>query len=208
MNKVILNGRLGSDPKFTKTNTKGVSVCNLSIATERKWYERDAAGNVVMEGNAPKLVKETTWHQVVCWGKLADNVAKFVKKGMKVVVEGRLQTREFDGQVKYAGTDSVVVDGAGNPILVKRYKTEIVAEEIEFPDKAGQNTAYPQDAQAAAPQAPVAAAAPPVQAGQAFVMNGQQVGTTTYVAPTAPPTMASAPAVNIPTAAATIPQGV
>lgn len=206
MNKVILNGRLGSDPKFTKTNTKGVSVCNLSIATERKWYERDAAGNVVMEGNAPKLVKETTWHQVVCWGRLAENVAQFVKKGMRVVVEGRLQTREFDGQVKYAGTDSVVVDGAGNPILVKRYKTEIVAEEIEFPDKAGQNTAYPAT-QAAAPQA-VAAAAPAPQAGQAFVMNGQQVGTTTYVAPSVPPTMAGAPTVSIPPAVATIPQGV
>jgi single-strand DNA-binding protein len=209
MNKAILYGRLGADPKFNKTNTKGISVCNFSLATNEKWYDRDAAGNVVVDpatGKA-KLNEKTEWHNVVCWGKLAERVSQFMRKGMKVMVEGKIQTREFAGTGKYAANRQNVVDANNNIIPILRYTTEIIADIVEFPDKAGQSTAYPAATQAVAPQA-VVAAAPPVQAGQAFVMNGQQVGTTTYVAPPNVPTMASAPAVSIPPAAATIPQGV
>lgn len=93
MNKVIICGNLGQDLELRKTKSD-TSVCNLSVATK---YEDN-----------------TEWHRVVAFGKTAENCAKYLSKGRQVLVEGRLQTREWEK------------DGE------KRYTTEIVAERVQF----------------------------------------------------------------------------
>jgi single-strand DNA-binding protein len=188
MNKVIVRGHIGADVELKHTTTNGISVCNIRVATNRKW--KNAAG---------QLVEDTQWHNVVCWKKTAETTAQFMSKGSQVLVEGRLQTREFMGPATYEN-GTPVVDGVGNPILVKRYTTEIVADPggVTFLDKKPAATAYA-PVYAAAPVAgapvvgapvvgapvvgvPVVAAAAP---GAPFVMDGQPVGTTVVQPPPA-----------------------
>jgi single-strand DNA-binding protein len=147
INLTIIEGHLGADPILKNTNTNNVPVCNIRVATNRKWNN---AQN--------QLVEDTQWHNVVCWNKIAQTVAQFMHKGSHVLVEGRLQTREFMGQTTYENGQPVV-DGAGQPIMVKRYTTEIVASSVTFLDKKPAVGAYAQPAAAVA--APVYAAAAP-----------------------------------------------
>ncbi len=107
VNKVILLGNLGQDPEVKMTQG-GQQVCTLNIATSESW---------VKEG---KREEKTEWHRVVLWGRLADLAGKYLKKGRRVFLEGRLQTRSWDDQ-------------AGQ----KRYTTEIVATQMVFVDSAG-----------------------------------------------------------------------
>ena len=157
MNNVIINGHLGADVELKNTTTNGVPVVNMRVATNRKYTNK-----------LNQLVEETTWHNVVCWDKLATTVATYMRKGSHVLIQGRIQNREFDGQVKYPN-GQVVVDANGAPILVKRYTTEIVARSVEFLDKKPGTATYPQAAgvavqPAAAVPAAVPAAAPAVAA--------------------------------------------
>jgi single-strand DNA-binding protein len=99
MNQVQLIGRLGQDPKM---NPKG-TICNLNLATN---------GRGKVDG---EWVTTTEWHNIVCFGKTAENVAKFCGKGSQVGISGRLQTRKWE-------------DKEGNA----RYTTEVVANEVEF----------------------------------------------------------------------------
>lgn len=110
VNKVILIGNLGRDPELRKTNS-GDSVVDLSIATTERWSGKDGSG----------MQEKTDWHRVVVFGRTADNVAKYLKKGRMVYIEGRLQTRDWVGQ-------------DGN----KRYSTEIVANTVQFLDSGRQ----------------------------------------------------------------------
>jgi len=107
VNKVIIVGNVGRDPELRHTSN-GNAVANLSVATSRN-YKR---------GN--EQVNETEWHRVVAWGKLAETVGEYVRKGAQVYVEGRLQTRQWE-------------DREGN----KRYTTEIVAENVQFLSRSG-----------------------------------------------------------------------
>jgi single-strand DNA-binding protein len=83
MNKVILVGRLGADPEMKYTQS-GVACCNLRVATEEKY----------------KGEKKVEWHRVTTWGKLAEIGEQYLKKGMQVLLEGKLNTRSYekDGQ--------------------------------------------------------------------------------------------------------------
>lgn len=108
VNKVILIGRLGSDPNLRYT-AGGTAVVQLSVATN----DRVPAG----EGN---WEEKTEWHRVVVFGKNAENCANYLAKGRLVYVEGRLQTRQWE-------------DNQG----VRRYTTEIVAREVGFLGGAG-----------------------------------------------------------------------
>jgi single-strand DNA-binding protein len=103
VNKVILVGNLGSDPelKYTPSNRP---VCNLSVATNEVWKDK----------NGQKQEK-TEWHRVNVWGEQAEHCSKYLSKGRMVYVEGRLQTRSWD-------------DKEGK----KRYSTEIVADRVTF----------------------------------------------------------------------------
>ncbi len=78
-NKVFLIGRTGQDPEMRYTPS-GTAVTDFSIATNRKY--RDKQGN---------LQEETTWHDIVCWGKTAEFVAEYLQKGRLVFVEGEIR---------------------------------------------------------------------------------------------------------------------
>jgi single-strand DNA-binding protein len=101
MNKVILVGNLTRDPELTETPS-GVAVCRFAIAVSRDYANAD--------GN-----RETDFFNITVWRGRAENCGKYLKKGNKVAVVGRLQTRSYD-------------DKDGN----KRYVTDIVADEVEF----------------------------------------------------------------------------
>lgn len=101
LNKVQLIGNLTAEPEVKQT-PNGQFVANFTIATNRQW--RDSAG---MEQ------KQTEFHPIVVWGKLAEICQSYVKKGHKIYIEGRLQTRSWD-----------------DPSGQKRYKTEVVADNI------------------------------------------------------------------------------
>lgn len=105
VNKVILVGNLGQDPE-SKTTGGGTAVASLSLATS----ERRKSGD--------KWEEATEWHKVVSFGKVAENAARFLKKGSKVYVEGKLRTRKWQDK---NGQD--------------RYTTEVVADTIQFLDR-------------------------------------------------------------------------
>ena len=101
MNKVILIGNLTRDPELSTTNN-GVSVCRFSIAVQRRFASNEG-------GN------QADFFNIVVWRGQAENCHKFLKKGSKCAVVGRLQNSSYEAQ-----------DGT------KRYTTDIVAEEVEF----------------------------------------------------------------------------
>lgn len=103
INKVILVGRLGSDPE-TKAIGQGSTVSQFNVATSENWVDKSG-----------QKQERTEWHRVVVWGKLAEICGKHLSKGRQVYVEGRLQTRSWE-------------DKQGQ----KRYTTEIVANTVQF----------------------------------------------------------------------------
>ena len=86
VNKVILIGNLGADPEVKHTQG-GQAVANLRLATSETWNDKD--------GNRQE---RTEWHNVVVWGKTAENCGQYLKKGRQVYVEGRLQSREYENK--------------------------------------------------------------------------------------------------------------
>ncbi|TCZ70502.1 single-stranded DNA-binding protein [Flaviaesturariibacter aridisoli] len=100
-NRVQLIGNLGQDPEI-RTYEGGKKKASFSMATNESY--RNAQG---------ESVKETQWHNVVAWGKLADTVEKHLAKGREVVIEGRLNNRSY-------------TDKEGQ----KKYVTEVVANEV------------------------------------------------------------------------------
>lgn len=103
VNKVILVGNLGNDPDVKQTN-QGSTVCNLSIATSESWKDK----------NTGQKQEKTEWHKVVLFGKLAEIAAQYLRKGSKVYLEGKLQTRKWQdqqGQDRYS--TEIVVDVNG-----------------------------------------------------------------------------------------------
>jgi single-strand DNA-binding protein len=109
MNKVILVGRLGQDPKLAYA-ASGVAVANFNIATDESYTDRD--------GNK---VDKTEWHRIVVFAKQAEMCANYLSKGRLVLVEGSLQTRKWQDQ---EGND--------------RYTTEIKAQRVQFLDPKSQ----------------------------------------------------------------------
>ena len=103
INKVILVGNLGNDPE-TRSMPNGSSVTSISIATSESWKDK----------NTGAQQERTEWHKVVFFGKLAEIVAEYLKKGSSVYVEGSLRTNQWekDGQ--------------------KHYSTEIIASEMQM----------------------------------------------------------------------------
>ena len=99
LNKVLLIGHLGSDPE-SRFTTSGSAVTNFNLATNESW--RSAEG---------ETKDKTEWHRVVVFGKMAETVAEYMKKGQLVYIEGRLQTRSWEDKDK-----------------VKRYTTEILCD--------------------------------------------------------------------------------
>lgn len=101
VNKVIILGNVGQDPEIREGN---VTVAALSIATTRKW--RDKAG---------EAQSETEWHRVSAFGRLAEIISQYVRKGDPIYIEGRLRTRKYE-------------DKQG----IERWVTEIIAEQLQL----------------------------------------------------------------------------
>lgn len=106
-NKAIVVGNITRDPEL-KTLPSGSAVCNFSIATNRTWMDKSS-------GQKQSAVE---FHNIVIFGKMAETVAQYMRKGSQLLVEGRIQTRSWEGQ-----------DGK------KNYRTEIVAESVQFGSK-------------------------------------------------------------------------
>lgn len=108
INKVILIGNLGRDPE-TRYAGNGGAVTNFSIATSENWRDKASGENQ----------ERTEWHNVVCFARLAEIAGEYLRKGSKVYIEGSLRTSswEKDGQ--------------------KRYKTEVMARELQMLDGRG-----------------------------------------------------------------------
>lgn len=126
VNKVILVGNLGADPEV-RYAPDGTCIANVSVATSESWKDK-ATG---------ERKEATEWHRVSFFGKLAEVVAQYLKKGSQVFIEGRLRTRKWQDQ---EGKD--------------RYTTEVRADEMKMLGKRGDNP----DADASAATAPAAAA--------------------------------------------------
>jgi single-strand DNA-binding protein len=111
VNKVIIVGRLGTDPEV-KTIGQGSTVTRLNVATSEQWTDKNG-----------QKQERTEWHRIVVWGKLAEICGKHLSKGRQVYLEGRLQTRNWEDQ-----------NGQ------KRYSTEIVANTVQFLGAAGERS--------------------------------------------------------------------
>ena len=107
LNKVILIGNLTRDPEL-KAIASGNKVCTFSIATNRTYKDSNGVRQ-----------EKTDYHNIVVWGKTAENVATYMKKGSQILVEGRMETRSWD-------------DAATN---TKKYRTEIIADTVQFGSK-------------------------------------------------------------------------
>jgi single-strand DNA-binding protein len=109
INKVILIGNLGRDPE-TRYTQGGSAVTNLRIATAESWKDKQTG----------EQQERTEWHSVVCFARLGEIAGEYLRKGSKVYIEGRLQTRKWQ-------------DKEGHD----RYSTEIVANDMQMLDSRG-----------------------------------------------------------------------
>lgn len=117
INKAFIFGNLTRDPEV-RAMPSGMNVCSFTVATNRVYRDRDG-----------KKQEQADFHNVVVFGRQADTVSQYLKKGSSVFVDGRIQTRSWDGK-----------DGE------KKYRTEIVAERVQFgPRSTGSTSTRRQD---------------------------------------------------------------
>jgi single-strand DNA-binding protein len=116
LNKVMIIGNVTNDPEL-RTTPSGINVCNFSVATNYVYTNQQTG----------QKVEQVEFHNVVLWRKLGEIAKQYLTKGKKVFIEGRLQTRSWDGE-----------DGK------KRYKTEIIGDNmIMLSPAGGQTSNYP-----------------------------------------------------------------
>lgn len=111
VNKVILIGRLGSNPDVRYTPS-GAAVANFNIATNEFWNDKNG-----------QKQERTEWHRIVVWGKQAQLCGEYLTKGRQIYIDGRLQTRQWQDK-----------DGQN------RYTTEVIANTVQFLGSAGERT--------------------------------------------------------------------
>jgi len=126
INKVIIVGNLGRDPE-TRYTTGGDAIANIAVATSDRWKDK-ATG---------EQKEATEWHRISFFGKLAEIVGQYLKKGSQVYIEGRLRTRKY--------TDK---DG------IERFATEIIADTMQMLGGRGDTDSAPRQAAQPAAQRP------------------------------------------------------
>ena len=112
VNKVIILGNLGTDPEL-RSSPSGVTTCRLSIATSTNWTDKSSG----------EKKEKTEWHRVVFFGRAAEVIDQYMKKGQQLYVEGRLQTSKYEK------------DG------IERYSTDIIGESFNFISGSGSSSA-------------------------------------------------------------------
>jgi single-strand DNA-binding protein len=120
VNKAIILGNLGNDPEC-KSTSNGSMLANFSVATSESWLDK----------NTNQKQERTEWHRVTAFGKLAEIIQQYVKKGSKVYIEGQIRTRKWKAD-----------DGSD------RYSTEIVANELQMLDSRSESAPAAQPQQA------------------------------------------------------------
>ena len=148
LNKVLLIGNLTRDPELRSTPS-GQSVANFSIATNRVWKDPQS-------GEKKEAVE---FHNIVVWRRLAEIAGQYLRKGSKIFLEGRLQTRSWQDQ---SGT--------------KKYMTEIIAENMQMLDRKPQGGA-PYQGQGAPAQSAPAGSMPPQSASQPLPPQPEEIPT-------------------------------
>jgi single-strand DNA-binding protein len=131
VNKVILIGNLGADPEV-RFMPNGEAVANLSVATTESWKDK----------NTGQPVERTEWNRVVLYRRQAEVAGEYLKKGAKVYIEGRLQTRQWEK------------DG------VKHYTTEVIASDMQMLGRSGEAVPFPSGNQSTTRRAPANTAKP------------------------------------------------
>lgn len=126
LNKAIVIGNLTRDPEL-RSLPSGIKVCTFSLATNRVWKDKNGAKQ-----------ESADYHNVVVFGRQAETVAQYMKKGNSILVEGRMQTRSWDD--KATGE--------------KKYRTEIVADRTQFGPRGGAPTGAPSTGASKAPTGP------------------------------------------------------
>lgn len=121
LNKAIIIGNLTRDPEM-KALPSGTQVTTFSLATNRIWRDKDGGKK-----------EDTDYHNIVVFGRQAETVAQYLRKGSSALVEGRIQTRSWDDK-----------DGT------KRYRTEIVADRVQFGPRSASGAPSAQEAAPAA----------------------------------------------------------
>lgn len=112
LNKAMVIGNLTRDPEM-KALPSGIKVCNFSVATNRTWKDKDGAKK-----------ESTEFHNIVVFGRQAEIIQQYMKKGSSIMIEGRMQTRSWDA------------DGG------KKYRTEIIADTFQFGPKSAGGGSY------------------------------------------------------------------
>lgn len=125
INKAIILGNLGNDPEV-RYLPNGDAVANITVATSESWTDKQSG----------EKKEQTEWHKVTFYGRLAEVVGEYLRKGSKVYVEGKLQTRKWTDQQG-----------------VERYTTEIKASDMQMLDAQPQGGKQPSQQQAQQPQA-------------------------------------------------------
>lgn len=138
VNKVIIIGNLGKDPEMRYT-PNGLAVATLAVATTEVWKDKQTGQNQ----------EQTEWHRIVLFGRTGEIAGEYLRKGSKVFIEGRLQTRKW--QDKNTGQD--------------RYTTEIVGDSLQMLDSkgAGANSSAPDMGSAERSNDSATASAAPVE---------------------------------------------
>jgi single-strand DNA-binding protein len=147
VNKAILVGRLGRDPE-TRFTSGGQAVANFTLATDETFKSRSG-----------ERQKRTEWHRIVLWGKLAEITQQYLKKGMMVYVEGRIQTRQWEDKR----------DGQ------KKQTTEIVANVMRMLSSRGEGAAAGANAGASAGGGFGRSAEPDLEAGGDEGLAGPEI---------------------------------
>ena len=132
VNKVILVGNLGQKPEMRYTATQS-AVANLSVATTESWKDKETG----------EMRDKTEWHRVVYFGKLAEIVEKYLDKGSKVYVEGKLQTRKWQDK---SGADRWTTEIVGNELTMLDSRSGSQQNEFNQDDNSSMGMNDSQDA--------------------------------------------------------------
>lgn len=124
LNKAFIIGNLTRDPEL-KALPSGIKVCSFSVATNRVWKDANGAKQEAAD-----------FHNIVVFGRQAETVAQYMKKGSQVMIEGRMQTRSWDD----VGTGT------------KKYRTEVIADRVQFGSSGGASTSGARTSDSQAPK--------------------------------------------------------
>lgn len=129
LNKAMIIGNLGTDPEV-RTIPSGTRVATLSVATSRRWTSRSGGQE-----------EKTEWHRIVCWDRLAEICERYLKKGDRVYVEGRIEYRQWegqDGQTRYTteirAREMIMLGAGGDGGFEQDRSRRVEAEEGDFSD--------------------------------------------------------------------------